>query len=651
MNILEIRDEYRAAQKLGQKECKDLRLRGKSPHPAVLDEILGDAFHENTEDVGLVNIPTDRIVGTKSAGRITAFSAGFYPLLDVHSEFGHKWVTLCAAHLSEQGIQDPIVCFEYLGKFYIQEGNKRVSVLKYFGAPRIPALVRRILPPMSDDPKIKAYYEFRDFFKVTGMYDIQFRRPGDYSKLLSYLGKDPGESWTEREQMTFRAYFQYFREAYSTVQDEHLDLLPEEALLLWLKVYPYHELGQRTSEELRKSVAALWEDMLSISQDEPIQMETEDNPEVKSSLFDILLPSAPSHLRVAFVYQMNPETSTWAKAHEDGAQYMYKKFPEKVSIYHYYNADTQEQAEALIEQAVLEGAHVVFTTTPKLSRATLKMAVKYPKIRFLNCSVNAPYSSVRTYYCRIFEAKFITGAIAGAMANNDRIGYVGAYPIFGLPASVNAFALGAQLTNPRARIDLRWSCMPGNPVEDLIQSGVDVISNRDIPTPDNKYLEYGEYGTYLVENGILQPLGSACWLWGKFYEKVIRSILNGKWNKIPSPNKAINYWWGMDSGVIDVKLAQNIPEGMVKLTEILRKGLKDGSIDPFRRHIVAQDGTVINEGDRILSVDELLHMDWLCENVEGFIPSFDQILPFAKDTVRELGVYRDKIPMEKEGNL
>lgn len=46
------------------------------------------------------------------------------------------------------------------------------------------------------------------------------------------------------------------------------------------------------------------------------------------------------------------------------------------------------------------------------------------------------YSSIRTYYGRIYEAKFITGAIAGAMAGDDRIGYIASYPIFGVPASI-----------------------------------------------------------------------------------------------------------------------------------------------------------------------------------------------------------------------
>ena len=648
MDLFDAREEYLKAKRIGQKEARELRLQGMDSEPAVLDAILGENFIGNTQEIGLVNIPVERIVGTKSAGRISAFSAGFMPLLDWDTEFAQKWMHLCVAHMSDEGIRSPILCFEYLGDFYVQEGNKRVSVLKHFGASQIPGTVYRVMPEMSEEPHIKAYFEFLEFFKATGLYDVRFRTPGDYDRLMSYLGKDMTEEWTEREKRTFKAYFRYFKEAFNALHGDKLDLLPEEALLLWLKVYPFRDLGEKTGEEIKQALSALWGDVVTISQDSPVQVETEADTQSKTGILNMLLPIAPSSLKVAFVYQLNPSISTWAKGHLEGAEYMQRVLSDRVTISHYFNADTPEEAEELLEQAVADGADVVFATTPKLSRPTLKMSVKYPRVRFLNCSVDAPYSSVRTYYSRIYEAKFITGAIAGAMANNDRIGYIGSYPIFGVPASINAFALGAQLTNPRAKIALRWSCLGGNPVEEFIQSGINVISNRDVPTADRKYLEHGTYGTYMVEDGVLHPLGSPCWLWGHFYENVIRTILNGSWEKNRGNHHAVNYWWGMSSGVIDVKLADSLPEGLHHLSNILREGLQNGTLDPFHRRLVAQDGRVINTGDRTLSPKELLHMDWLCENVEGEIPSFDQIAPFAQAMVRELGVYRDTIPMEKE---
>jgi len=172
-----------------------------------------------------------------------------------------------------------------------------------------------------------------------------------------------------------------------------------------------------------------------------------------------------------------------------------------------------------------------------------------------------------------------------------------------------------------------------------------------VPTADKKYLEFGTYGTYMVEDGVLYPLGSPFWAWGHFYENVVRSILNGSWEKGRDSRQAVNYWWGMDSGVIDVKLADSLPEVLLHLSNLLRDGLRNGTLDPFRRKLVAQDGRIINDGKRTLSPEELLRMDWLCENIDGSIPAFDEIAPFARDMVRELGVYRDSIPSEKGGSL
>ena len=72
-------------------------------------------------------------------------------------------------------------------------------------------------------------------------------------------------------------------------------------------------------------------------------------------------------------------------------------------------------------------------------------------------------------------------------------------------------------------------------------------------------------------------------------------------------------------------------------------------MDPFARRIIAQDGSVKNDGTQVLTPNELLHMDWLCENVIGEIPAYDQILPMSQAMVRELGIYKDKIPADKEG--
>ena len=163
---------------LGQKECRDLAAAGADPNPKVLEEVLPDLSRHAIQTLPVREIPAERIIGTRDAGRVLAFSASFYPLLDPDTEFATKWMRLLEAHLSDTGIRDPIECYEYLGTFYVQEGNKRVSVLKAFGAVQIPGIVKRVMPLSWDTPRAQAYAEFLDFYKATELYDVQFTKPG-----------------------------------------------------------------------------------------------------------------------------------------------------------------------------------------------------------------------------------------------------------------------------------------------------------------------------------------------------------------------------------------------------------------------------------------------------------------------------------------
>ena len=642
-----VKEEYLNAQRAGLKEKKDRLAAGLDPYPAVLDEILPEGLG-NVVELPVQEIPVERIVGMRSAARSISFSAGFMPLLDADSEFGAKWISLCKAHLSDEGIRDAIVCYEYLGDFYVQEGNKRLSVLKHFGAVRIFSQVRRVLPAESSEPRIRAYHEFLDFYKNARFYDVMYHKPGDYAKLLTALGKAPDEPWTDEERKRFLSNFHHFKTAFEDLGGPKKGLIPEEALLLWLQIHRYTELTKMPAKELKASLSALWGDVQAAAEPDAIALQTAPKEE-KKNIIEKLVVTLPKKLNVAFVYRFEPEWSTWTQGHEEGARAMAEVFGEQVTVRHYYHADSPEQADALLKTAVEEGAELVFTTSPQLLRPTLKAAVQAPKVRFLNCSANQALSSVRSYYCRTFEGKFITGLIAGALAENDVIGYVGTYPIYGVPASINAFALGARMSNPRVKVLLEWNCLPGSPTEVFREQGVRVISNRDIPVQNPTYMAGGRYGTYLIDaDGTSKPLASPCWLWSKLYENVVREVLSGNWGKAKDAAEAVNYWWGMSSGAIDVELTDLVPPGVAALARMLMDQLRAGTLDPFKQRIVTQDGRLINDGSRSFSAMELLQMDWLCDHVIGRIPAFEELLPKAKPLVRELGVHRESLPPKVE---
>ena len=652
MFVQEATDEYEKALKAGQKAAKERASRGESPNLPVLDELITDMAMEAPHNLGILEIPADLIVGTKTAGRRTAFTAGFLPLLEPDSEFAIKWIGLYSAHVGDEGIREPIECYEYLGKFYVQEGNKRVSVLKWNGASSIPGRATRLIPAYSDEPVIRQYYEFMDFYKVTGMYGFQCRLPGSYHQLLQILGGSPEEPWDRQKRQSITTALVYFRKAFQKLGGDALKIGVGDALLVWLRVYSLEEIKTLTAADLELCLSSIWNDVRAISLSQPISVKAEPTEESKSgSLLSKLLPnSRPGRLNIAFINEYSPEASNWCNSHERARLYLEDTFPHQISTRSYNNVTPGSDAELIFAQAIADGADIIFATAPSLVDNCMKASISHPEIRILNCSMDVPYTGIRTYYCRVYEAKFITGAIAGAMSKDGRIGYVGSYPIHGEPASINAFALGAQMTNPNAKVYLDWTCTPGNPMARFRREGFSVISNRDVPSTDRSYHEYGTY--QVLEDGSLQTLASPYWNWGKFYETVVRSILDGTWDKDKAKSgQAINYWWGLRSGAVDVVLDNGLPEGVKQLAGILRQGLLDGTVDPFLRRLVAQDGTCKNDGSRQLSLEELLHMDWLCENVVGTIPTYEEVLPMAKSVVKLQGVFKEKIPTAKEIDL
>ena len=112
--------EYGAALKLGKKQYQDAVAKGEYPYLPVLDDVLSYTDIVSTVSLGTMDIPLAKLVGTKTAERSNSFANNFMPLLPERSEFGIKWLNLYN-HQVEDGIQDPIVAYEFMNRFYVQE--------------------------------------------------------------------------------------------------------------------------------------------------------------------------------------------------------------------------------------------------------------------------------------------------------------------------------------------------------------------------------------------------------------------------------------------------------------------------------------------------------------------------------------------------
>ena len=251
-------EEYRKARQLGQKESKLCQSRGGSPYLPVLDDILSAEETCGEVDLGLVEIPVELIVGTRTAGRSQAFSRSFLPLMAEDSEFAHKWMTLCKAHMNE-GITDPIKAYEYMHTFYVVEGNKRVSVLRYFGAVNIPANVTRILPVKNESKASRIYYEYVDFYRLSGVNYLWFSAVGRFPRLQEAVGKAPDEKWTEEERRKFYSVYSRFAALYGDKSAKDLAgrMTIGDALLLYLDIFGYDQVKQYTQTALKEGFLQL----------------------------------------------------------------------------------------------------------------------------------------------------------------------------------------------------------------------------------------------------------------------------------------------------------------------------------------------------------------------------------------------------------
>jgi len=355
----------------------------------------------------------------------------------------------------------------------------------------------------------------------------------------------------------------------------------------------------------------------------------------KSLVTKILDSFGKPILNIAFVHGAPIETSEWSAAHDEGRRRLEEAFSTQISVRTYIA--TKDTADQVMEQAIEDQAQVIFATAPTLLGPARRIAALHPSVKVLVCALSVPYTGVRTYYSRIYEAKFIAGAVAGAMSSHEPIGYIARYPILGEPAAINAFALGVRMTAPDARVLLKWSCLPGEPLSELVKSGVRIVSGHPSTVHSTDELS----GTFMrQEDGSFRLLVGDSWNWGRMYQKIVRSILDGGW-EMSEASPAVTYWWGVNSGVINVRLADSLPDGPRHLANILRTGLATGSIHPFVTTMADQSGRLRSDGDTWLTPSDIMRMNWLLENVSGVLPDAGDVLEMARETTRLLALKND----------
>ena len=653
-------DAYRKALKRGEQDARRAASEGRHPYLTDLEGIVLEGQTASRESCGTMEIPLDMVVGTVTKGRQAAFSRTFMPLLDADSEFAIKWGRLYDIQV-EEGYRDPVRVTEFMHRFYVEEGNKRVSVLKYLGAHTVTAEVTRLYPSHWEGTERSLYGEFCEFWRACPIYDIEFSREGCYRRLAERFGRDLLAPWPADAVDYLRNSYLFFESAYERAGGVHLDITPADAMLVYLGIYTQDQLLDTASSIVVNRLGKIWRELVMEGRSEGEKVALVEDPEAADEK-----PAEPSRLgvlnffmgktaysvrrplRVAFIHDRSCRDSGWAYAHDLGRQHLEDYFGGIVHTYVYENRADEASFMRAVDATVANGADVVFSTAPTLMDLTVKAAVHYPQVRFLNCSVGLPHQLVRSYYGKMYEAKFILGALAASMADGHRIGYRAYYPIFGTIAEINAFAIGASLVDPQMRVSLTWS--RGNDTDlyqAMVDQGVTVMSGSDVIKP---WGEAGEYGLHRIVDGVMRDVAAPVWHWGRYYELIVRSLMHGSWNAEAagggssgpgaSVEKAVSYWYGMSSGVIGLDLARDVPYTSRKLVSLLQDGITSGAIHPFEGELRSQTQVVQPAGLPALSSNSVVSMTWLADNVDGTLPADWEISERARAATQVVGALR-----------
>ena len=631
-------DHYGKARRDGLRIYSAALQAHEDPYLPVLESKVPELASLSRLSLGVMSIPLSRVMGSVSEGRSKAFTRGFLPILEGGSEFASKWDRLYES-VEAEGVNQPVTALEYLGYYYVIEGNKRVSVMKTMEAREIEADVTRVYPVRTEDPEIVSYYEYCDFSKETGLYSLLFSRPGSYTKLVSLPGMKAGEKWTEDEILSLRKIWHYFSDAYETVtKDQHV-LPTGDAFLAYLTAFGYQDVKDEDLEKTKERIRLMSKEFTVQDGRVNLIMErAEPSPggvPLISNLF------RPSHLKAAFLFNRPVEDSAWNYWHNLGRIEAELKLDGKLETKACI-VPSRGEFEQTVNDLIKEGYTAFFATSPVMLNSTIEPALTHPEARFLCCSLLSSYTNIRTYYIRFYEAKFLLGLAAGILSDNGKIGYIADFPIYGTPSAANAFALGARMVNPKAKIYLNWSSASWYndkvPFED---PEIQVICNRDITAPKRDARDYGLYvrsGSDIINMATLVPH------WGLFYRLISEMILNGTYNPDESRQKMNNYWWGIGSHILDVAFSSRFDPYAARIVNHFREELKEGTFTPFEGEIRDQSGTLRCEADRRLTPAEILCMDYLVDNIVGTIPTGEDLIETARPLVRLQGIHGELMP-------
>ena len=334
----------------------------------------------------------------------------------------------------------------------------------------------------------------------------------------------------------------------------------------------------------------------------------------------IAAPAMAKDFQVGFVYVSPIGDAGWSYAHDQGRLFIDKM--DGVSTSFVEAVPEGPDSERVMLNMARKDYDLIFATSFGYMDPMLKVAGKFPNITFMHCSGFKTAANMGNYFGRMYQARYLSGIVAGAMTKSNTIGYAAAFPIPEVIRGINAFTLGAQSVNPKVQVRVVWTKTWYDPATEkeaaksLLDVGADVIAqHQDSPGPQEAAQEKGVYSIgYNTDMSAFAPKSHLCapiWNWGPFYKEVVDGVRKGTFEAKP-------YWYGMENGIVDLSpMSDMVPADIQKAVMAKKDAIKAGQMKVFTGPVKDQAGKMRIPAGKAAADGELLGMDYFIQGVIG----------------------------------
>ncbi|NCC80924.1 MAG: BMP family ABC transporter substrate-binding protein [Clostridia bacterium] len=329
---------------------------------------------------------------------------------------------------------------------------------------------------------------------------------------------------------------------------------------------------------------------------------------------------AEKDMVVGFIYVGPIGDGGYTFAHNEGRLHLEQELGVK-TLYKENVAEEDQEVMNAVADMIDQGATVVFATSFGHMDGLEKASKEYPEVAFMHCSGFKMTENMGNYFGRMYQARYLSGIVAGLKTETNNIGYVGAFEIPEVVRGLNAFTLGVKSVNPEAVVNFKTTQTWYDPATEkeaakaLLDAGADVIAqHQDTAGPQQAAEEAGAFSIgYNTDMKAAAPgayMTAPIWNWGPYYVTQVQAVIDGTW-------KAESYWGGMADEIVALApLTELAPAEAAELIEAAKAKFISGETDVFVGPINDNEGNLkIAEGQK-LTDEEMLSMDWYVEGVK-----------------------------------